>query len=195
MTDDDIAPLQAWVGREVSLDDWLHPAAPRQLASTLDLVLDVPANTATPIDLPPLWQMLYGLEASPSAALGEDGAPVRVPGQAAAGSVLPPVPMAEIMWAGADYSFHTPLRTVARATCRTRVAAITQRKGRRGPLVFVSLANAWSQDGRVALTETTHAVFMDAAPTGRGAPRKRRPPACVKPAGRWTRSACSASRR
>ncbi len=167
MTDAELQALQAWVGREVHTREWLHPAPPRQLAATFDLAQDAQSLSAdTPVELPPMWQLLYGLQTLPSAGLGVDGAErsSRDTGSAAWTGGLPPVPMAEVMWAGADHRIDRPLRMQAEANCVLRVARIERVQGRRGPLVFASTSKSWFQEGRHAVTETTHAVFMDAAP-------------------------------
>lgn len=95
------------------------------------------------------------------AALGEDGHPSR-------GGFLPPVPLPRRMWAGSEIDFHGNLRvgdTVRRAS---RVAEVTGKAGRSGPLCLVSVDHEISTGGDTVIRERQTIVYRD-APDGGGA--------------------------
>ncbi|HEY6496303.1 MAG TPA: hypothetical protein VIZ43_23730, partial [Trebonia sp.] len=83
--------------------------------------------------LPPLWHWVYLLDRPPLADLGPDGHPAR------GGVPAPPGPGRRRMWAGGRVRTSGPLRCGEPATKRTRVLAVTDKRGRYGPLTFVTV--------------------------------------------------------
>lgn len=104
--------------------------------------------------LPPFFHQLYFWTALPSEALGRDGHP-RV------GGLIPDMGLPRRMWAGGRLTFHAPLRAGIPATRHSEVVSLTRKKGRTGPLGFVTLRHAFHQDGALCLTEDQDLVYRD----------------------------------
>jgi 3-methylfumaryl-CoA hydratase len=133
------------------LTELITPGPAEALAS----LLGVPRPDGA---LPLLWHWVYLLDRPPQAVLGADGHPARdaIP--------TPPGPGLRRMFAGGRVSQHAPLRTGAEATRRTRQASSTRKKGRSGPLHFVTVRSEISQGGQVVITEEQDLVYRKAAP-------------------------------
>lgn len=183
MTEDDLQALAPWLARRQSATQRLDPHPARALAATLDL--PEPSAWTEGRALPPLWHQLYLHDLTPSAQLGPDGSPLPGVQDTAADSLMPPIPLPRVMWAGADYQWHASLVLGEVVRRHSRIADMQLKTGRRGPMVFVSWEHQWSQHGEVALTEIYRAVFLGAesgnapAPTATAAPswqRERRVP-------------------
>jgi 3-methylfumaryl-CoA hydratase len=111
-----------------------------------------------------LWHWVYLLDRPPQAILGADGHPARdaIP--------TPPGPGLRRMFAGGRVSQHAPLRIGAEATRRTWQASSTQKKGRSGPLHFVTVRSEISQGGQVVITEEQDLVYREPALNGAPGP-------------------------
>lgn len=172
MTEDDLQALAPWLARRSQASQRLAVQPARALAATLDL--PAPAAWSEGQALPPLWHQLYLHELTPSAQLGEDGAPLRSSdGDGSGDSLMPPIALPQVMWAGADFHWQRPLYLGEVAQRRSRIADMQLKSGRRGPMVFVSWEHQWSQHGRLAFTEIDRAVFLgpdSAAPSSAAAP-------------------------
>lgn len=166
MTEDDLQALAPWLAHRSSATQRLDPHPAQALAATLDL--PEPAAWTEGRALPPLWHQLYLHDLTPSAQLGPDGSPLpdapdaqdaRAPANY---SLMPPIPLPQVMWAGADYHWHAPMVLGEVVQRHSRIADMQLKTGRRGPMVFVSWEHQWSQHGQVALTEIYRAVFLGA---------------------------------
>lgn len=126
-------------------------------ALALGALLDVPVPDLAGAGLPPLWHWLYLLDRPAQADLGPDGHPVRgcVP--------APPSPGRRRMWAGGRVRTVGPLRCGEEATRRTEVVATREKRGRTGPLTFVTVGHRVSQRGRVVVDEEQDIVYRQAA--------------------------------
>lgn len=175
MTEDDLQALAPWLARRRESVQRLDPQPARALAATLDL--PAPAEWTEGRALPPLWHQLYLHDLTPSAQLGPDGAPLQ---DAAGDGLMPPVPLPQLMWAGAEYHWHQPLKLGEVAQRHSRIADMRLKSGRRGAMLFLSWEHQWSQHGQAALTETERVVFL--GPDGGGPP-----PAAEAPAPAWQR--------
>ncbi|MGR3502395.1 FAS1-like dehydratase domain-containing protein [Pseudaestuariivita sp.] len=149
--------LATWIGRTETRVDDLHPFPANALAATLDRDDTYAQGDA----LPPLWHWLHFLPVFKRSAAGYDG-------HAALGGFLPPVPLPRRMWAGSALEFHTPLRLGQTATKVSTIERISEKTGRSGPLVFVTVGHETSQAGRLAVRETHDIVYR--APPAPGAP-------------------------
>lgn len=152
MTEQELSALQSWVGRSETAVEVLSPIPARSLAATLSL----PAALQPCDTLPPLWHWLYFPDNTPSDLLGEDGAP-------RAGALMPPVPLEQVMWAGAEFEFLRPLRIGVETSKRSSIAEMHFKSGRRGPMVFVTWEHRYEQDRQAAAIERSHAVFLGAS--------------------------------
>ena len=161
----DLALLQQWTGKTEQTTRRIDSSAAAALAATLDRE----QLQAEGMPLPPLWHWIYFWDAAPQSALGADGHPQR-------GGFLPPVPLPRRMWAGGRLHFHAPL-SVGATACRTsRVASVTAKDGKSGPLAFVTVEHTISVDGVAIITEAHDIVYRDnpqpgsVAPVGKQAP-------------------------
>ena len=147
----DLTHLRTWVGREQASEQAIDPFPARALAGLLDRP-QVPAE-GDPLPLP--WHWLYFLDAPARAQLGTDGHPQR-------GGFLPPVPLPRRMWAAGRLQAHAPLLIGRIARKVSTVRSVDLKEGKSGPLVFVTVDHALSQDGRLCLQEEQNIVYRDA---------------------------------
>jgi 3-methylfumaryl-CoA hydratase len=144
----------AWLGRETTARDTLDPALAARWCATLDR------------DLPADGVMSQGIHfclctpEAPTAALGTDGHPARDDSDA---SFFPPVPQPRRMWASSKVSFLAPLTVGAAIQRRSRIAAIDEKSGKTGSLVFVEVDHETSANGVPAVRERQTLVYRDAA--------------------------------
>ena len=158
MTDLQPAELEAWIGREESVVDWLTPTLAERFYAMLDL--DGPPPTRGGV-MPQLIHFCLCAPAAPTHALGPDGHPLR-------GGFLPPVPLPRRMWAGSDVEFLADLRVGDEVTRHSRVADITVKQGVTGALCFVGVDHAFSVEGRIAVRERQTIVYCEIPPAGSG---------------------------
>ncbi len=155
----DIAHLRQWIGKTETRSDQftLTPAA--ALSATLDR-----EDAPRPGDpLPPAWHWLYFLPLHRQSELGPDGHPVR-------GGFLPPVPLPRRMWGGNRLDFRTPLRLGETLKRTSRIADVTLKEGRTGPLVFVLVRHEISNAEGLALVEEHDIIYRDRARPGETPP-------------------------
>ena len=145
----DLQPYQSWLERRETVSETLAPIPALALSATLDLP-EAPTQS-----LPPLWHWLHFLDRVPSSQLGPDGSPSRR-------SLLPPIPLPEVMWAGAETEFLRPLRIGEPAVKTSRLADMVAKTGARGPMVFLTQEHRVEQGGELALIERTRAVVLGA---------------------------------
>jgi 3-methylfumaryl-CoA hydratase len=143
--------LQDWVGRTESLHDDITAAPLRAFSATLDRD-DPPAQRGTLV--PPLGHWLYFLPTHRQSEIGPDG-------HAKRGGFLPPVELPRRMWAGGRLTWNNsnPLRVGDEATRTSRIASVTQKSGRSGQLVFVTVVHELRNANGVALTEEHDIVY------------------------------------
>jgi 3-methylfumaryl-CoA hydratase len=107
--------------------------------------------------LPPLWHWIYLLDRPPQADLGPDGHPVR-------GTIpAPPGPGRRRMWAGGRVRMPGVLRCGEPATRRSAVASVTEKQGRSGHLMFVTVSHQITQGGRLVIDEEQDIVYREEA--------------------------------
>ncbi|MBN3004122.1 MaoC family dehydratase N-terminal domain-containing protein [Chromobacterium alkanivorans] len=169
----DIKHVNQWLGKRERRDDWLAPAPAAALASLLGRAGPPPEPGEA---LPPLWHWLYFNRLSPPEALGADGHPRR-------GGFLPPVELPRRMWAGGRVEWLQPLRLGERASRDSRIAAIQDKSGRSGPLLFLTLRHEISGENGLALVEEQDLVYCRPPAADQAAA----PPAPI-PATPWRRA-------
>jgi 3-methylfumaryl-CoA hydratase len=147
MTDADT--LLAWIGRAETRADQVTPTPVAALAATLDRD-DPPPAPGDP--LPPLWHWLYFLPLARQSEIGPDGHPKR-------GGFLPPVPLPRRMWAGGRLDFLQPLHIGERVERTSRIADVTSKQGRTGPLVFVLVRHEIAGERGLAIVEEHDIVY------------------------------------
>jgi 3-methylfumaryl-CoA hydratase len=157
-TIDGMPDYRAWVGRTETLHDDIAGAPLRGFAATLDRD-DPPPARGTPV--PPLAHWLYFLPTQRQSEIGPDGHPKR-------GGFLPPVPLPRRMWAGGRLVWNdaNPLCVGDQATRTSRIASVTEKSGRSGNLVFVTVVHELRNANGIALTEEHDIVYRDAPRPG-----------------------------
>jgi 3-methylfumaryl-CoA hydratase len=115
--------------------------------------------------LPILWHWLYFLPTPHRAETAEDGLPERA-GELDA--------QARVMFAGARIRQIQPLTLGEPALSRERIEKAVKKRGRSGPLTFVTTRNEISQKGIVCIVEEQNYVFIEkrALPTIEASPSK-----------------------
>jgi 3-methylfumaryl-CoA hydratase len=143
--------LQAWVGKTQTQMDRLYSYPAVALAATLDSL-----GCVAPKDgdaLSPLWVWLYFLSLVPMAEVGGDGHPKR-------GGFLPPVPLDRRMWAGGRLKFNGSLVVGDHAERRSTILKISQKDGKTGAMVFVTLRHEIHQAGKLIIEEEQDLVYL-----------------------------------
>ena len=143
-----------WIGRERVQSDRLDAALARRWCATFDL--PTPAGP-----MPQGIHLCLGTPETPTADLGEDGHATRSDDPAA---FLPPIPLPRRMWAGSAIIFHRSLGIGDAIERTSRVAAITEKSGTSGQLVFIEIDHATHSGGALAVEERQTLVYRDAAP-------------------------------
>ena len=150
-----MADWSAWIGREERRSDRIDPAAHRRWLATLDREAPGDGTVAQG------YHWCLALPDAPTAALGEDGHPRR---DESPNGFLPPVPQPRRMWASSRIEFIAPLLVGEAVERISRVAAITEKQGASGPLVFVDVAHETHGPDGLALREVQSLVYREAAP-------------------------------
>jgi 3-methylfumaryl-CoA hydratase len=169
----DIVHLREWIGREESADDEITCAPAALLAATLDRPDPEPTKDDV---LPLLWHWLYFLPRRRHSDLAPDG-------HARRGGFLPPIPLAHRMWAGGRFEFHRSLRIGEHFRRISRIADVTLKQGRSGPLVFVTVRHEIGNEQGIALIEEQDIVYRDVYSDAGGAA----PPPAAPDGQEWER--------
>jgi 3-methylfumaryl-CoA hydratase len=151
--------LREWIGKSESRDDRVTLTPMAALSATLDRDDPFPREGDP---LPPLWHWLYFLPLHRESELGADGHPKR-------GGFIPPVPLPRRMFAGGRQQFHRPLRAGDEISRVSRIADVTHKVGRNGPLIFVLVRHEISNQDGLALVEEHDIVYRDHSRPGEGA--------------------------
>jgi 3-methylfumaryl-CoA hydratase len=167
--------LKDWVGRQETQRDVVTPTPYAALSATLDRE-PVRPEVGTP--LPALWHWLYFLPLHKRSDIGPDG-------HARRGGFLPPVPLPRRMWAGSRLEFHRPLRLGDAMTRVSTIDGVSEKSGRTGPLVFVSVKHEirCNDEPDVAVTEFHDIVYREAPKPGDSPAAPQRAP----DAAAWTK--------
>jgi 3-methylfumaryl-CoA hydratase len=152
-----------WVGRSQAVTDTLDCARTNALSAAL-----AGEGRLGPGDpLPLLHHWLYFWDVKPPVGLGIDGHPAK-------GGFLPPVPLPRRMWAGGRVTFNKPLLLGATVTKTSTITSITEKTGRTGTLVFVTVRHEFDAGEGIAISEEQDLVYREPAagslPTPEGLP-------------------------
>lgn len=145
----------AWIGREQRQADRLDPALAGRFLATFDLAS--PGTDAMPLGI----HFCLCTPEVPTRLLGDDGHPHR---QESRVGFLPPVPLPRRMWAGSSLAFHRPIRIGDAIERTSRIAAIAEKAGAAGSLMFVEIDHAIHAGGVLAVEERQTLVYREAAP-------------------------------
>lgn len=144
--------FSAWLGRTESTDDNLDVGHVRKVALAIGETAPAAGEA-----LPALWQWAFFIEGVPYAEIGDDGHPRR-------GGFLPPIEGRNRMWAGGRVHFHQPLRVGTPAQRKSVIAAVKEKEGRTGKLLFVTVTHQYVQDGVVCIDEEQDIVYREPSP-------------------------------
>jgi 3-methylfumaryl-CoA hydratase len=148
---------QDWIGRGEQREDRVGESLLRRWAATLD------RPEAQKGMAPQSIHWCLCTPDAPNAQLAIDGHPRNRDNP---NSYLPPVPLPRRMWASSKIEFHSPLKAGDQVTRNTRIAAITEKHGGSGRLVFVNVVHDTHGPDGLAVGETQTIVYREAAPAG-----------------------------
>lgn len=158
--------LREWIGKTETREDRITLTPMAALSATLDRDDPFPKEGDA---LSPLWHWLYFLPLHRESELGADGHPKR-------GGFIPPVPLPRRMFAGGRQQFHKPLRAGDSVTRVSRIADVTHKMGRNGPLVFVLVRHEISTKDGLAMVEEHDIVYREHSKPGEAAPNPQAAP-------------------
>jgi 3-methylfumaryl-CoA hydratase len=169
--------LREWIGKTETREDRITLTPMAALSATLDRDDPFPREGDA---LPPLWHWLYFLPLHRESELGADGHPKR-------GGFIPPVPLPRRMFAGGRQQFHKPLRAGDSITRVSRIADVTHKVGRNGPLVFVLVRHEIGAKDGLAMVEEHDIVYRAHSKPGEAAPNPQEAPSDSA----WSRDICA----
>ena len=144
----------AWIGRKETRQDRADAKGAGRWLAMLDRAV------AQDGAMPQGYHWCLCLPDAPTANLGPDGHPRR---DDSPNGFLPPVPLPRRMWASSKVEFLRPISVDENVTRTSHVAAITEKSGGSGPLVFVDVAHETVGENGVAVCETQSIVYREAA--------------------------------
>lgn len=160
MLDAQDAALSDWIGRNETRQDRVSLDCVRGFEAVVnDRHVEKKEGDAAPLLLH--WLMFQ--EVKPLSETGPDGHGKR-------GDFLPPIALPRRMWAGGRIDFVKPLMIGAAVERRSRIEAISEKAGRQGPLVLVTLAHEISDSAGVVLKEQQDLVYRAAPQPGTAPP-------------------------
>ncbi len=145
-------PLSDWIGSEELREDVISLSPALGVNAMLDRVAPTP-ELGSP--LPALWHWFYFLPQVPTRKIGADGHPQR-------GGFLPPVDLPRRMFAGARADFITPLVIGLPANRVGTVLKVTEKSGKSGNLVFVTVEYKIYQNDTLCIREEQDIVYKEA---------------------------------
>lgn len=148
--------FSTWVGKTRTRKDVISQWTAQALAATLDRE---PGGFVDGIRLPHGWHWAYFNDTVPASGLGEDGHEAR-------GGFLPPVPLPRRMWAGGRIRFHAPLPIGKEAERTSEIESVRVKRGRSGPLVFVTLRHRIEGPEGLAVDEEQDLVYRGPSRAG-----------------------------
>lgn len=140
-------PPEDWIGRQESCTDALDSSLANRMAAMLARPYTHPGDS-----LAPLWHWAFFQIPVPPSGTGPDG-------HVAPGGFLPESDGNTRMWAGGRVEFHKPLVTGRHAERQSRIKSVTEKTGRAGKLLFVTVEHHYRQDGQLCLSEEQDIVY------------------------------------
>lgn len=138
-----------WIGKTETTHDVIGYSLACRMAATLGI------DTSTlDSQLPLLWHWIFFQPSVPSGQLGEDGHPLT-------GNFLPPTANRNRMWAGGHLKFLNPLVFDQPATRKSTITNITEKQGRSGALLFVTIEHDYQQNNKSCIIERQDIVYRE----------------------------------
>ncbi len=142
----------SWVGRTEECVDSVDVGHIEKVALSLSS-----APPAVGSELPLLWHWALFVKGVPYDQIGDDGHPQR-------GGFLPAADNRNRMWAGGRLEFMQPLRIGTPGKRVSTIAAVKEKDGRTGKLLFVTVKHEYSQDGALCISEEQDIVYREPSP-------------------------------
>jgi 3-methylfumaryl-CoA hydratase len=142
--------LQDWLGKTEEIQDRIYTTPAKALALTLDYK-DFEAIEGNA--LPEIWYWLYFLPIVPMSEVGQDGHPKR-------GGFLPPITLERRMWASGSLTFYHDLVIGEEIRKTSEIVKISEKEGKAGKLVFVTVKHLIQSAGRIAVQEEQNIVYL-----------------------------------
>lgn len=139
--------LDAWIGKKESSSDDIPVTLVKRMASTFGVRCPSVGDA-----LPYLWHWAFFQEPVFEEDIGVDGHPKL-------GAFLPPLDGRIRMWAGGRLKFFSPLLVGRTAERHSDVVNITEKEGKSGPLVFVTVQHRYYQDDELRIQEEQDIVY------------------------------------
>jgi itaconyl-CoA hydratase/mesaconyl-C4 CoA hydratase len=142
----------AWIGRTEECNDSIDIGHIEKVALSL--------GAATPQvgdALPLLWHWALFVKGVPYDQIGTDGHPQR-------GGFLPAADNRNRMWAGGRLEFLQPLRIGTPGKRLSTIAAVKEKEGSTGKLLFVTVKHEYTQDGALCISEEQDIVYREPSP-------------------------------
>lgn len=144
---------QNWIGKAETVEELISHAHILRMAALFNHpALQMGEN------LPPLWHWAFFNSHAAQSEIGPDGHPKR-------GGFLPPVPLPRRMWAGGRLRFHAPIVIGDIVQRQSRILDITEKQGRQGKLVFLTLRHSLHGPAGLLLEEEQDIVYREASTT------------------------------
>ena len=162
--------LEGWIGRQETGEELLSLNLAQRFHAALPAVTERPASAPASGDAAALGlHWCLAPIAEPPSRLGRDGHPEL-------GTHLPPVPLPRRMWAGGALTFHDPLLVGDQVRRTSTIEAITLKKGRSGPLVFVRVRHDYQTPRGLCLQEHQDLVYREDPAAAQQAEAAPQPP-------------------
>ncbi|MFZ1828166.1 MAG: MaoC family dehydratase N-terminal domain-containing protein [Candidatus Competibacteraceae bacterium] len=142
--------LQDWVGKTEVVRDRIYPTPVKALALTLN---DSNLEIGEGAHLPEIWHWLYFLPMVARSEIGSDGHPKR-------GGFLPPIALERRMWASGQLTFHRDLMIGDQITKTSEILKISEKEGKAGKMVFVTVKHSIRSERGVAVEEEQNIVYL-----------------------------------
>jgi len=148
--------LQDWIGRTLVIDDEITLPAVRRIAAMDDID---PTSFRRGDPIPFHWYSMFFTLNARQSMLGPDGHPKK-------GEFLPPIPLPRRMFVGRKVQFIEPLRIGELADKTSEIISITQKTGRSGLLIFLTIRHTIAVSGSPRLIEQQEVVYREAPDSG-----------------------------
>lgn len=137
-----------WIGKSSTVENYLDPTQARKMQVLLDQNPTISAGE----ELPPAWHWLYFHELTKSSKLGRDG-------HTALGITMPEFSLTRRMWAGGNIQWISPIMVGQNATRKSQILSISEKNGRSGDLIFVTVEHQIFQNEKICLREEQNIVY------------------------------------
>ncbi len=157
-----------WIGRQTTRSEPISQRLLDQYRATL-------TGTRGPGEVPPGYHWCIAPDLAAPDDLGRDGHP-------RTGLFLPALPLPRRMWAGGELRFLAPFSPGDQVTRVSTIADVTFKRGRSGPLGFVTVAHDYLVEGVPKLHERQNIVYREDPVPGQSVR--------AEPAGDWPGARC-----